>query len=288
MIRIKSAPPDRRPRTPKLKLPPGACDTHLHIYGPQDRFPLSPKRRLEVEDCTLDDVLSLQQALGLSRGLIVQSFQHGHSYEYMLHALSREPDRFRGVAAPAADITDAELAVLTKAGVIAARYSPRISPDLDLKMVHRLHDLGWQAHFMLQGEQHVAAWRERILAVPGKFVIEHMAAPAPEKGIDSIEFRFVRECIDTGRCWVKLSQRFTKMDAFPFADTLPFIHLLVEQAPERLLWGSDWPHPGYEKITPDDAELVDLTAIWIPDEAARNRIFADNPAELFGFGRARA
>jgi predicted TIM-barrel fold metal-dependent hydrolase len=78
------------------------------------------------------------------------------------------------------------------------------------------------------------------------------------------------------------------MDAFPFADTLPFIHLLVEQAPERLLWGSDWPHPGYEKTTPDDAELVDLAAIWIPDEAARNRIFADNPAELFGFGRARA
>src|ERR1700722_1476450 len=93
--RKKTPPPDRHPKTPKLKLPPGACDCHFHIYGPQARFPLNPARMFEVEDCTLEDVLAMQAALGLSRGLIVQSFQHGHSYEYLLNALSRYPERFR-------------------------------------------------------------------------------------------------------------------------------------------------------------------------------------------------
>lgn len=284
MSRRKSPPPDRQLRAPKLKLPPGACDTHLHIYGPQDRFPLPLQRGLDVEDCTLDDVLQLQHMLGISRGLIVQSFQHGNSYEYMLHALSREPARFRGVASPAPDITDTELAILAQLGVIAARFSPRITPELDIEMVYRLHDLGWQAHFLLQGEQHVAAWKDKILQVPGKFVLEHMAFPPPEKGIESTEFRFVRQCVATGRCWVKLSQRFSQLDTFPFEDTLPFIHLLVQEAPDRLLWGSDWPHPGYDKPMVNDADLVDLTSTWLPDAGVRKRVFVDNPAELLGFG----
>ena len=281
MDKKTSPPPDRHPGTPKLKLPPGACDCHFHLFGPQSRFPLKPHRHLVFEDCTLDDLVAMHDTLGLSRGLIVQSFQHGHSYEYLLHALTRERGRFRAIASPAPDITDGELEILHRAGVVGMRL--RFSPDFDSRMIDRVHELGWQVHFAVKGEKEIAAWREKILAVPNTFVLDHMASPPPSKGLDSPEFRFVLECLDTGRGWVKLSPRFSEQDSVPFSDVVPFIRAVVERAPNRLLWGSDWPHPHYDKPMPNDADLLDLMLDWVPDETVRNRIFADNPAELLGF-----
>jgi 2-pyrone-4,6-dicarboxylate lactonase len=281
--RRQSPPPDRLLRTPALQLPAGACDTHVHIFGPQARFPLLPGRRLDVEDCTLDDLIALQTALGLSRALLVQSFQHGHSYEYMLHALGAAPDRFRGVAAPAADVTDLELDLLERAGVVGARFAYMASPVIDARLLVRIADRRWQAHFMVEGPEQIAAWRDVILSYPHPFVIEHMGMPPAERGVESPEFRFVLECLETGRCWVKLSPRFSREPLLPFADVLPFVHALVQRAPRRLLWGSDWPHPNYFEPMPNDADLVDLLATWIPDAAVLQRVMVDNPAELFGF-----
>jgi 2-pyrone-4,6-dicarboxylate lactonase len=281
---VVSPPPDRHPKTPRLELLPGACDCHFHIFGPQARFPLASGRRLEVEDCTLDDLIALQNALGLSRGLLVQSFQHGQSYEYMLHALCREPARLRGVAIPASDSTDRELEILTKAGVVGVRFGFKSNPTLDLGMIARTHELGWHPHYLLHGEAEIEAWGAHILASPGRFVLDHMGYPDIAKGVKGLEFQFVRRCLDTGRCWVKLSPRFTREKTLPFADTLPFIHALVEAVPDRLLWGSDWPHPNYFDPMPNDADLLDLMLDWVPDEAVRHRIFVDNPAEIFGFG----
>jgi 2-pyrone-4,6-dicarboxylate lactonase len=278
-----SPPPDRRLRFPELVLPPGSCDTHVHIFGPQARFPLLPSRRLDVEDCTCDDLIALQNALGLSRALLVQSFQHGYSYEYMLNALGRYPDRFRGVASPAPDVSDAELDILTGAGVVGARFAYMASPAIDGALYARVAERGWQAHFMVEGEAQIAAWRDRILGFPNAFVIEHTGNPPVEKGVESPEFRFVLECLATGRCWVKLSPRYSKQPVLPFSDVLPFIHALVERAPERLLWGSDWPHPNYFEPMPNDADLVDLLPVWMPDEQTRKRVLVDNPAQLFGF-----
>jgi 2-pyrone-4,6-dicarboxylate lactonase len=281
--RPKSPPPDRHPKTPKLKLPPGACDCHFHIFGPQARFPLYPNRSLDVEDCTLEDLLALQATLGLSRGLIVQSFQHGYSYEYLIDALSREPARFRGIVSPDPNITDRELALLDKAGVVGIRFAYNTSPKLDTKLIHRVQEIGWQIHYMVTGEEQIAAWRDTILATPGKFVLDHMTNPPVKKGLNSPEFRFLLDCLDTGRCWTKLSPRYSEEKTFPFADTLPFIHAVVERAPERLLWGSDWPHPHYFKPMPNDGDLIDMMLDWVPDEKTRNRIFVDNPGEFFGF-----
>jgi 2-pyrone-4,6-dicarboxylate lactonase len=269
--------------SPKLKLPPGACDCHFHIFGPQQRFPLPPDRKRQVSDRTLDDVIVLQNAMGISRGLLVQSFQHGNTYEYMLHALSREPNRLRAVAIPAPDITDLELAILTKAGVVGTRFAPRVMPNIDFDLLHRVHELGWHPHVLVHGADEVEAWRDQILSVPGKFVLEHTGYPPVQKGLDSPEFRFVLECLDTGRCWVKLSPRFSAQRTIPFSDTLPFIHALVERAPDRLLWGSDWPHQSHPEPKPADQDLIDLMLDWVPDEAIRNCILVDNPADLFGF-----
>jgi 2-pyrone-4,6-dicarboxylate lactonase len=283
MSYVKSPPPDRNTRQPRLKLPLGACDTHFHIFGPQSRFPLSPGRRLEVEDCTIDDLIAMHDALGITRGLIVQSFQHGFSYEYMLHALCREPNRFRGCIIPAPDITDRELKVLVDAGVVATRFGFKSAKSIDRRLLERCRGFGLQPHYLVHGEAEIAAWRQQILATPGRFVIEHMGYPQVERGLDDPCFRFTLECIDTGRCWVKLSPRCSAQPTIPFDDVLPFVHALVERAPERLLWGSDWPHPNYFNPMPNDADLLDLVLAWAPQEAARRRIMIDNPAELFGF-----
>jgi predicted TIM-barrel fold metal-dependent hydrolase len=283
MAYVKSPPPDRNTKSPRLKLPPGACDTHFHIFGPQSRFPLSPGRRLEVEDCTIDDLISTHDALGITRGLIVQSFQHGFSYEYMLHALAREPDRFRGCIIPAPDITDRELRILADAGVVAVRFGFKSAKSIDSRMFDRCLSFGLQPHYLVHGEAEIAAWREQILATPGRFVIEHMGYPQVERGLNDPCFAFVRECLDTGRCWVKLSPRCSAQPTIPFSDVLPFVHELVSLAPTRLLWGSDWPHPNYFNPMPNDADLLDLMLDWAPDAKARNLIMADNPRELFGY-----
>lgn len=283
MAYVKSPPPDRNTRTPKVKLPPGACDTHFHIFGPQTRFPLSPGRRLEVEDCTLDDLVAMHDKLGITRGLIVQSFQHGFAYEYMLHAMCRYPDRFRGCIIPAPDVTDRELRILADAGVVAVRFGFKASGKIDESMRNRCRNVGIEPHYLLHGETEIAAWRDQILATPGRFVIEHMGYPQVERGLDDPCFKFLLECLDTGRCWVKLSPRCSAQPTVPFSDVLPFVHTLVARYSERLLWGSDWPHPNYFNPMPNDADLLDLMLAWAPDEAAQRRIMADNPRELFGF-----
>jgi 2-pyrone-4,6-dicarboxylate lactonase len=286
MERQRSPAWDRNLRPPKLKLPPGACDCHFHFIGPQSLYPLRPGHvfsHLDFDDDTIEDWLKLQRVMGLSRGLHVLSMMYKHGYELMLHSLTRFPNRLRGVTMPAPDITDGELQILTRAGVVGARFAFRVSPVIDDSIVRRTHELGWSMHYLLRGMDEIGAWRRQMLGSPGNFVIEHMGLPPADKGIDSPEFRFLLECLDTGRCWVKLSPRFTMQEDFPFSDAAPFIREVVRRAPSRLLWGSDWPHPQYFKPMPNDADLVDMMLEWVPDEALRKQIFVDNPAELFGF-----
>jgi predicted TIM-barrel fold metal-dependent hydrolase len=280
----RSPPPDRNLRAPSLRLPPGSCDTHVHLYGRQKRFPLQPGLPVQLEDSTLDDLLALHAVLGIERALIVQSFYHGNSYEYMLHALGREPKRLRGIASPAPDVTDLELDVLERAGIVGSRFAYQMSQTIDARLLHRLAERRWQAHFMINGPESVSAWRETILNYPHQIVIEHTGWPRPTAGLAGAEFRFVLECLERGNCWVKLSARWSQQPGLPFADVVPFIHALVARAPERLLWCTDWPHPNYFKPMPNDADLVDLLAIWIPDADTRRRVLVENPAELFGFG----
>lgn len=282
MDRKKSPPFDRNYKKPKIKLPPGACDTHFHFIGPQSQFPLVPNHvfsHLDFEDATIEDWLQMQEALGLTRGLLVQSMMYGRNYELALHGLSRFPERLRAVVAPWSQITDRELEILTKAGVIGARFAWRVSRELDERTVQRVHEHGWAAHYLVHGD----AWNKQILDSPGRFVIEHVGGAPTAQGINSPEFKFVLQCLDTGRCWVKLNPRFSSQDDFPFSDTFPIIHKLVAHAPNRLVWCTDWPHPQYFKPMPNDGDLVDIMLDWVPDETTRNKIFVDNAAELCGF-----
>lgn len=278
---------DRSYPAPRLTLPAGACDCHFHFIGPQERFPLMPGHvfsHLQFEDTTFDDWERVQAGLGLTRGLHVQSMMYGRGYELALHAQCRYPDRVRTVLImPWPEITDRELRVLTDAGVVGARLSWRTETDIDRRMIDRVHGFGWAMHYLIPLAELDEFWAEMILTSPGRFVLEHNGYPTAAKGADDAEFDFVLKCLDTGRCWVKLSPRFSAQDDFPFDDTDPFVHRLVAAAPDRLLWGSDWPHPQYFKPMPNDVALLDMMLDWVPDEATRNRILVDNPAELFGF-----
>jgi 2-pyrone-4,6-dicarboxylate lactonase len=284
--RKKSPPWDHNLRRPKYVAPKGSCDCHFHFIGPQDRYPLVPGHvfsHLDFDDDTIEDWLRMQEVIGLSRGLHVNSMMYKHGYELMLHSLTRFPDRLRGVIMPASDITDGELEILTNAGVVGARHADRISSTLDERTIRRTNELGWSQHYLMRGIDTMKAWRKTILSCPGPFVIEHMGLPPADKGIDSPEFRFVLDCLDTGRCWIKLSPRFSMQQAFPFSDTRAYVEEVVSRAPTRALWGSDWPHPQYFKPMPNDADLLDMMLEWVPDEVTRKKILVDNPAELFGF-----
>ena len=230
MDRKLSPPPDRNTKKPLLKTPSGACDTHFHIYGPQERYPFNPNRPMDAEDSTYEDLIKLHDTLGISRGVIVQSLMHGHCYEYMLNDLCRDPERFRGVAMAAPDITDGELEILAKAGVVGARFAYRWSADINRNMISRIDELGWHPQFWFRGEEEALAWRDIMIASPGNFVIDHMGWQPAKNGLDSPGFRVVLDCLETGRCWVKLSgpNRFTSEQKLPYSDTLPFAQTLIE------------------------------------------------------------
>lgn len=276
---------DRTYAKPKLKLPPGACDTHFHFIGPQQQFPLKPSHvfsHLEFEDTPIEDWLKMQDALGLTRGLHVQSMMYENNYEIALHGQCRFPDRLRAVVIPWPGITEGELDILTKAGAVGYRITNRLAKTIDQRLVARTHEHGWSMHYLVKLDEK-DDWNAQILASPGNFVIEHMGGVNPAKGVDGAGFKFMLRCLDTGRCWVKLSPRISNQETFPFSDTDPLVRNLVEHAPTRLLWGSDWPHPQYFKPMPNDVALLDMMLDWVPDEKTRKSIFVDNPAELFGF-----
>jgi 2-pyrone-4,6-dicarboxylate lactonase len=205
-----------------------------------------------------------------------------NNYEIALHGQYRFPQRLRAVVVPWPGITDGELDILTKAGVVRYRIAHRLTKTIDSRLVARTHEYGWSMHYLVKAEEQ-DDWKPQILKSPGKFMLEHMGGVDPAKGIDGAGFKFVLECLDTGRCWVKLSPRVSNRQTFPFFDTDPLVHKLVVHAPTRLLWGSDWPHPQYFKPMPNDVALLDMMLDWVPDEVTRKRILVDNPAEIFGF-----
>jgi 2-pyrone-4,6-dicarboxylate lactonase len=239
---------------------------------------------LEFEDTTFEDWEKMQAALGLQRGLHVLSMMYEHNYEIALHAQNRYGNRIKSVIVPWPHITDGELDVLTKSGVVGYRITWRLTREIDQKMVGRTTERGWSMHYLHRAdEEQMDGWKPHILKTPGKFVLEHMGGVDPAKGVNGDGFKFVLQCLDTGRCWVKLSPRISKQDDFPFSDVDPLVKKLVEHAPNRLLWGSDWPHPQYFKPMPNDVALLDQVLDWVPDEKLRKLIFVDNPAEVFGF-----
>jgi 2-pyrone-4,6-dicarboxylate lactonase len=283
-------PPHPDPHAPRRFTPPPlACDAHCHIFGPGSVFPYAADRAYTPPDSGIDDFLRLQDRLGLSRAVFVQASCHGTDNSAMVDAIIRGAGRFSGVAMVDESFTDAALADLHAVGVRGTRFNFVAhlggAPELDeyWRIVDRVAKLGW--HIVLHFDaKDLPSYAGLLASMPTPYVIDHMARVDASAGLEQEPFQQLLELMADERCWVKISgaERLTAGGAPPYDDVTPYARALVEVAPQRILWGTDWPHPNVRHM-PDDGDLVDQLADFAPDEATRTTILVDNPARLYPF-----
>jgi predicted TIM-barrel fold metal-dependent hydrolase len=282
-------PPDPSPRPPRLQAPPGATDAHFHIFGPQDRYPFVQDRRFTPRDASVEAYLKLHRTLGLSRAVLVQPSGYGTDNRRQLDAARELGIPTRVVVVVPDTVTYRELAKLHDQGARGVRFIPTQPRGLPLdRLEHFATRLGalsnWHLQLMLAPE-HLLDLAPRLRTLPCTFVIDHMSDIQAAGGAGQPAFRELLRLLEGGRCWVKLSAGYHMTDeAPPYPQVIPLARALVEARPDRLLWGSDWPHANHSGDMPNSTELFDLLLDWVPDVTIRNRILVDNPAELYGFG----
>ena len=279
-------PPHPDPHPPRFKLPAGACDTHCHVFGPAARFPYAENRRYTPPDAPSEKLAALHRYLGISRAVLVQASAHGTDNRAMLDAIARDPENRRGVAMVDASISDADLESLAKGGVRGVRYNfvrhLAGAPDYGVirSMARRIAPLGWHLVLHLDAEDLVGHEPFlRALEIP--FVIDHMGRVAAADGLEQPAFQRLLALMRNSLAWVKVSgAERVSSDGRDYSGAIPFARELVAAAPDRVLWGTDWPHPNVRAM-PDDGDLVDLLPQLVPDEAMRKKVLIDNPTRLF-------
>lgn len=275
-------------RTPKLRFPAKACDCHAHIFGPQETYPLLPKTHFVPHLNPLSDYIRMERIIGCERGVLVQPSVYGPDNSLIVEALKSNQFDLRAIAVVDADISDRELEDLNAVGFRGIRINTASgTKGLTLadapKLAARIKPLGWHLQFyvdlrvMPQIEQQLAALEIDI-------VIDHFARIATAEGLDAPPFKALLRLIARDNCWAKLMGPYFISDDVPrFADIAPFARKMIATAPDRMVWGSDWPHPSAREKMPDDGDLADLLAEWAPDAAQLKKILVDNPQRLYGF-----
>ncbi len=279
--------PDPNTRTPAYRLPPGACDAHCHVFGPADRFPYAPDRAYTPPDAPYEDLVRLHRVLGVERAVIVHASCHGSDMRVTLDAIARSGGAMRGVAVVDPGVTDADLAALDAGGIRGVRFNfvKHLGgmPDMAFfeRVLAQVEPLGWHVVLHLDAED-VVELAPRIARIRVPFVIDHMGRVKAKNGLDQKPFRQLLELMRNPLAWVKIcgAERVSSAGA-PFRDALPFARALVEAAPDRVLWGTDWPHPNIAGDMPNDGDLVDLLAEAVEDGEVRRRVLVDNPTRLY-------
>ena len=280
--------PDPDTRRPRFAPPPGSCDAHCHIFGPAARFPYDPAAAYHPHDAPFEALCRLHEVLGIERAVIVHASCHGSDMRATLDGIARSGGRFRGTAIIDERCSDHELARLNEGGIRGVRFNfvrhlggP---PDRDFfgRTVERAKALAWHLilHLMPQDLlDHVELFRR----LPVPFVIDHMARVSAADGLGQEAFRLLLELMKADNAWVKVcgAERVSSKGP-PFTDALPFAQALIAAAPDRVLWGTDWPHPNVKHM-PNDGDLVDLIPQMMPDAATQRRVLVENPARLYGF-----
>jgi predicted TIM-barrel fold metal-dependent hydrolase len=288
------AGPVVHPKRPRVPPPPGAWDSHFHIFGPSDRFPYQPGRAYTPPDAPVERLIALLDHLGFANGLVVQGNAHVYDNSVVLDALTRFPRRLRGVAITDTRIKPDVLRDWHRIGMRGLRFhlfpqapNYRRGVGLDVLEVFRktMADLGWVAQFfcdyrMLAGT--AAALRDISRDMP--VIVDHLGMVPAEKGIEDENFQALLNLVGDGHAYVKLSAVYRLSAQYPdYADARVLHDALLRANPERLMWGTDWPHPSIPaEVMPDDGHLLDLFFDWTPDEHTRRLILADTPARLLG------
>lgn len=282
-------PPDPDTRTPGWTPPAGACDAHCHVFGPSGRFPYTEGRAYTPPDAPLENLQALHGTLGLERAVIVQASVHGTDNRNVLDAIARGGGRYRGVAMVDDGFTEGDLEALDAGGIRGVRFSHRRSiggpPDNSVieRTAHRIAPLGW--HLVLHSSiADVIEHSDVFSALPVPVIIDHMAQADMAAGVDHAPFQDLLGLIRDGGLWIKISaaERLSRAGP-PYDDAVPVARALIQAAPDRILWGTDWPHPNLKPAMPNDGDLVDLLARFAPDPEQRRMILVDNPARLYGF-----
>jgi 2-pyrone-4,6-dicarboxylate lactonase len=284
--------PDPNTKRPKLAAPPGACDTHMHLFGPAARYPFAPDSPYTSRDALPATFFALQDRLGLSTAVIVSPGGYGRNSALLADTLAQYPERFRGIALMPDDTPDSEFARLTELGVRGLRMMSGKRgghvPHLAHEIAARAYEHGWHVQFYPHGTD-IVEYGDKLLALQNDIVLDHFASIPAEGGIDQPAVKTVLRMLDTGRVWLKLSgaMRCTS-ENFPYPSVTPLAHAFVRHAPERMVWGSDWPHVNLDgREMANDGDLLDLLAEWVPDAATRDRILTDNANRLYGFPNRR-
>jgi predicted TIM-barrel fold metal-dependent hydrolase len=274
---------------PRYKAPEGACDSHIHIYD--RRFAMTWPNLRSVSDASVAEYRLLKQRLGTSRTVVVQPAAYGTDNTVTVDAVAQLGiANARCVAVLHPSVREEHLKELDAGGVRGLRFTqhePRTavtSPDMIEPLAQRVHGLGWHVQLHLRAEQ-IVEMADVINRLPCTIVIDHMARLPQPEGTRHPAFGVVRKLIDRGNTWVKLSAPYldTKVGPPRYADIKPVAVAFVEHAPERCVWGSDWPHPTEPHTKPDDAVLFDLLTEWALHEEVRHKILVENPAKLYGF-----
>jgi predicted TIM-barrel fold metal-dependent hydrolase len=284
-------PPDPNPRKPSFALPPKSCDAHFHILGPPDRFPFAETRVYTPPAAVLQHFLNLMEVLGIERGVVVQPSAHGFDNSVTLDAIAKSVGRFRGVAKVNESFTDDDLDQLHRGGIRGVRFNliTDIGGGVDLPMfervIARIARLGWSVTFHTLPDNLVAnADWFRHIEIP--LIIDHFGRVDFIDGPEQEPFRMLVDLVKQENIWAKIScAERQSAGGPPYHDAIPFAQALIDAAPDRILWGTDWPHslrfgPGQ---IPNDGDLVDLLLEMAPDEEIRHKILVENPARLFGF-----
>lgn len=272
---------------PKLKVPVDACDCHHHIYD--SKFPIAPSATLKPGDAKAADYQALQKRIGTTRSVVVQPSTYGTDNSCTLDGMAQLGPASRGVAVVDTSVTDAELKRLNGLGIRGIRFNlvqaGATTVDMLEPLSKRVADLGWHVQIHQTGDG-IVKMEDVLQKVAAPIVFDHMGRIPKDVGIDHPAYSVISRLIDKGRTWVKISGAYmdTKVGPPTYADSTRLAQAFVKLAPQRMVWGSDWPHPtAKDDDKPNDATLVDLLAEWAPDEATRRRILVENPAELYGY-----
>jgi 2-pyrone-4,6-dicarboxylate lactonase len=279
---------------PARALPRGACDTHAHVFGPYEAFPLADPRPYTPPVAPKADHLAMLDGVGFDRGVLVHGSAHGWDHRAMVDAMAAAPARLRGVGTLPADASKDELRTLHAGGVrglrftevagptAAQRFDGRVGFDALFRLAPAMRRLGWHAVIWANADriaEHAQALRE--LGVP--LVIDHMGYFDVAAGLHAPGFQAVKGLVADGTAWAKLTAFRNSKQAPSHDDVRPFHDALVHANPDRLLWGSDWPYLGMNTYRPSPAALLDLFERWVADDGLRERILVRNPLALYDF-----
>ncbi len=283
------APPDPNPKVPNFKLPPKSCDTHTHIFGPASRYPFAPNRPYNAPEAPLEAFRALHKKIGVERCVIVNATIHGTDNRVVTDAIAQSGGAYKGIANVSDEMSDKDLEALDKGGIRGCRFAflKRLGGVGDMnkfnRIVRRVAELGWHVDVYFEPGT-VGDFAPMLSALPTSYVIDHMGTVRAAKGLDDPSFKALLDLQKKDeKCWVKISGlERASAGGKPFHDAVPFAKQLIDNAPDRVLWGTDWPHPNV-KVMPNDGEIVDLIPLYAPEPAIQHKLLVENPARLFKF-----